>query len=548
MYKRLSEDLSSYKFYYNRIFYKSSLLLIEEEAPQFSGLTKEELLKYADDPFWVNLRWGMFVLFWAMWLCMLAGAITIIIRAPKCAAPEPKNWFEEGPLVDVEEMSSGDVTPELPLLQSFKVQGIFIDVPTYDILDDPPTVKENFQAFVKKAKEFGIKVIVDLIPNYVSLDHPWFLGSENKTEPFTDYFVWAEGKEFDESGKRKPPNNWVSTLDQSAWSWSEKRGAHYLHQYGETQPDLNFNNQRVVEQFNNVLKAWMAAGAAGVRLHKTRQLLVNSSLADESPATGRGSAPESDHTHYAYWRHRHTSDQPRLDSLLATWSDIVDQAGEAPGTGTTVFTIAEEGGRPELFLLERNLTSLRPVQSAPLQVGEDVAAAAAEINARLGRWPAMQLKSVPEAEPELASLALLLPAAPILNLHQLEKEGNLTSTSESVSHVSQLREDASIQHGHTAVAAVPPRDTSTAALLACARWKSGHTGYLAVFNPSAEELRANLTSLTSVPDTVTLHHMSHAVKLYTNYTNNYAESSDNVLVPPRSSVVLSYVPKTSSEN
>lgn len=65
--------------------------------------------------------------------------------------------FEEGPLVDVEEMSSGDVTPELPLLQSFKVQGIFIDVPTYDILDDPPTVKENFQAFVKKAKEFGIK-------------------------------------------------------------------------------------------------------------------------------------------------------------------------------------------------------------------------------------------------------------------------------------------------------------------------------------------------------------------------------------------------------
>lgn len=60
---------------------------------QFSGLTKEELLKYADDPFWVRLRWFMFIMFWALWLCMLAGAIGIIIQAPKCAAPTPKTWF-----------------------------------------------------------------------------------------------------------------------------------------------------------------------------------------------------------------------------------------------------------------------------------------------------------------------------------------------------------------------------------------------------------------------------------------------------------------------
>lgn len=59
---------------------------------QFSGLTKEELMKYADDPFWVNLRWFMFVLFWAMWVAMLAGAITIIVRAPKCAPPTPRQW------------------------------------------------------------------------------------------------------------------------------------------------------------------------------------------------------------------------------------------------------------------------------------------------------------------------------------------------------------------------------------------------------------------------------------------------------------------------
>lgn len=50
-------------------------------------------MKYADDPFWVNLRWFMFILFWAMWLCMLAGAITIIVKAPKCPLQPPRTWY-----------------------------------------------------------------------------------------------------------------------------------------------------------------------------------------------------------------------------------------------------------------------------------------------------------------------------------------------------------------------------------------------------------------------------------------------------------------------
>lgn len=58
----------------------------------FTGLTKEELMKYSNDPFWVRLRWIMFIGFWLIWLGMLAGAIYIIIGAPKCAPPPPKTW------------------------------------------------------------------------------------------------------------------------------------------------------------------------------------------------------------------------------------------------------------------------------------------------------------------------------------------------------------------------------------------------------------------------------------------------------------------------
>lgn len=53
-------------------------------APTFVGLGKEELMKYANDPFWVRLRWALFFLFWLVWLAMLAGAIFIIVMAPKC--------------------------------------------------------------------------------------------------------------------------------------------------------------------------------------------------------------------------------------------------------------------------------------------------------------------------------------------------------------------------------------------------------------------------------------------------------------------------------
>ncbi|XP_075983267.1 CD98 heavy chain isoform X2 [Anticarsia gemmatalis] len=515
---------------------------LDANKKQFTGLSKEELMKYAEDPFWVNLRWFMFILFWAMWVCMLAGAITIIIKAPKCAPPTPRTWFQKGPLVEMGEATYDEITPQLPQMQSSKVQGIFVDVPTYEA--ETPNAVQQFKDFVAKAKDVGIKVIVDLIPNYVSSDHAWFQKSVKKEEPYTDYFVWRASNNHDKEGNQTPPTNWVSTMNESAWTFNKERDMFYLHQYGINQPDLNFDNEAVVKELDNAIRRWMKAGAAGVRLNKARQILVNATFEDENPATGRGSEPGFDHTHYGFYRHQYTSDLPQLDGLLTRWSAVVEAASEVPSD--SVFTLAETG-RPELFLLSRNLTSLRPLMTAPLPVSDDAEQLAKEINKRLAQWPAMQLVATPEEEVELAPLALLLPAAPVFDLHQVQVVDNDTTT-QSLSHLVSLRDDASVEHGHYTVAAVPARNATLNTLLACARWKAGHTGYVAVFNPSLEELRANLTALASVPDTLTVHHMSHAVKAYTNYTNNYSEGADNVLVPPKSAIVLSYVPKTAVEN
>lgn len=65
---------------------------IGEIRSAFVGMGKEELMKFANDPFWVRLRWFLFILFWLLWAGMLIGAIMIIYAAPKCESPEPKSW------------------------------------------------------------------------------------------------------------------------------------------------------------------------------------------------------------------------------------------------------------------------------------------------------------------------------------------------------------------------------------------------------------------------------------------------------------------------
>ena len=73
-----------------------------KEREAFQGLTKEELMKYANDPFWVRLRWVLFILFWFIWIAMLVASIVIIIYAPKCPSPEPKQWWQKNVLYEVD--------------------------------------------------------------------------------------------------------------------------------------------------------------------------------------------------------------------------------------------------------------------------------------------------------------------------------------------------------------------------------------------------------------------------------------------------------------
>ncbi|XP_063627559.1 uncharacterized protein LOC134799099 isoform X1 [Cydia splendana] len=527
---------------------------LDANKRQFSGLTKEELMKYADDPFWIRLRWAMFILFWALWLCMLAGAIIIIVRTPKCAPPPPREWFEKYALIE-----SDGVLPsesDLDLLHDSQVGGVFAQFAcgddAYELLKTS-TCLDQFKDFVAKAKKRSVKVIVDLIANYVPTTHEWFVKSQARDPGYDNYFIWREPKGYNGTHPN-PPNNWRAVTNEGAWTYSEARKELYLSQYGAGKADLNFRNPDVVKHFDDVLKAYMKEGAAGVRLSHARLLLVSASFHDEQLLANTDKTPTGPtptYGDYNFLRHTYTADQPELDALLAHFSQVVDDNAAEPGAKKSVFTIKEtdENHFQELYLLAHNVSSLRPPSAAAISVDVDPAVLVNKTSVstdKFRKWPALQLTTTDAmAGGEVAAFAHLLPAAPALAAAQLQQFNASGDAKSELGRLTALRSEASIQHGDTKMAAVPARN-STLQLVAVARWKPGHTGYIAVLNTQPELLSANLTAIDVpvLPAQLTVHYISHEVANQTGYATNKPVDSDNVVVPAKSSVVLSFVPKS----
>ncbi|XP_018571895.1 maltase 1-like [Anoplophora glabripennis] len=132
----------------------------------------------------------------------------------------------------------------------------------------------------RKAEQFGIKILLDLVPNHTSDQHYWFNNSVNYEPGYEDYYVWVDPK-FDSNGNRKPPNNWISVFSNSSWTWNEKRQQYYLHQFDPSQPDLNLRNKDVMDELKRVLTFYLDLGAAGFRVDAVPYLIEDPRLLDE---------------------------------------------------------------------------------------------------------------------------------------------------------------------------------------------------------------------------------------------------------------------------
>ncbi|KAF7214794.1 solute carrier family 3 member 2a [Nothobranchius furzeri] len=169
-------------------------LKVPEDEVTFTGLSKDELMKVAGTPGWVRTRWVLLVLFWLGWVGMLAGAIVIIVQAPRCKPIPEMNWWNEGPLYqipDLDAFSEGmeGLEAKLDHLTQMKVKGLVLG-PFHTVQADEPNTLELTQinptqgtekalvSVLAKAHKKGISVVLDLTPNYRG-SAPWFTDNNN---------------------------------------------------------------------------------------------------------------------------------------------------------------------------------------------------------------------------------------------------------------------------------------------------------------------------------------------------------------------------------
>ncbi|MDO4804835.1 MAG: alpha-glucosidase [Lachnospiraceae bacterium] len=138
------------------------------------------------------------------------------------------------------------------------------DISDYrDIHPDYGTL-DQFKKVLDKAHALGLAVLMDLVINHTSDEHPWFLESrKSKDNPYSDYYIWRDPLAI--GGKRLPPNNWFSQFEGLAWEYCEERDQFYLHIFARKQPDLNMDNPKVREEVKSIMRFWLDMGVDGFR-------------------------------------------------------------------------------------------------------------------------------------------------------------------------------------------------------------------------------------------------------------------------------------------
>ncbi len=148
-----------------------------------------------------------------------------------------------------------------PIYQSPNVDNGY-DISDYrDIMTDFGTMAD-FDALLADVHAHGLKLIMDLVVNHSSDQHPWFIESRSgRDNPKRDYYIWK-----DPAPDGGAPNNWRSCFSGSAWKYDEKTGQYYLHLFAEGQPDLNWENPEVRDQVFDMMNFWFQKGIDGFRM------------------------------------------------------------------------------------------------------------------------------------------------------------------------------------------------------------------------------------------------------------------------------------------
>jgi oligo-1,6-glucosidase len=157
----------------------------------------------------------------------------------------------------------------------------------YDISDYQAIMAEfgtmaDFDELLAGLHERGIKLVMDLVVNHTSDEHPWFVESRSSTDnPKRDWYIWRKPR------NGREPNNWQSFFSGSVWQFDDTTGEYYLHLFSKKQPDLNWENPNVREAVYAMMRWWLAKGIDGFRMDVINMISKVPGLPD-APVTSDG--------------------------------------------------------------------------------------------------------------------------------------------------------------------------------------------------------------------------------------------------------------------
>jgi trehalose synthase len=167
------------------------------------------------------------------------------------------------------------LTEKLDYLQTLGVDCIWImpiypsplkddgyDIADYYSVDSAYGSLDQLKVMIEAAHQRGIRIIMDLVLNHTSDEHPWFQASRSdRNSPYRDYYVWN-----DDDKKYADVRIIFSDVEKSNWTWDEKTGQYFWHRFYSNQPDLNFDNPKVQDEMLSVVRFWLGMGIDGFRV------------------------------------------------------------------------------------------------------------------------------------------------------------------------------------------------------------------------------------------------------------------------------------------
>jgi alpha-glucosidase len=214
------------------------------------------------------------------------------------------------------------------------------DVSDYFSVDPRFGSLQDFDDILQAAHARGIHIILDLVLNHTSDQHPWFLSSrKSRQDPYHEWYLWA-----DPQLEGKTPNNWKSVYGGEGWEWDPNLGQYYFHMFFKQQPDLNWRCPAVRQKMLEVFRFWLDRGVDGFRLDVFNAYYKEANLQDNPPHIGV--------RRFDRQRHIHDMDQPEMLPLLAEIRQMLDSYPQRFAVGETFMPTVEKAAgycRPGLL-------------------------------------------------------------------------------------------------------------------------------------------------------------------------------------------------------